>query len=316
MSILFTPARWARPRARRLTVVASAVLLGLVPLTALAQRTAQRQAWPHLADDPGVTPVSGPSWLTHLRVPLSKTSIGRAPGRYGPSDRPVSAAPATLGVRPTATLSGADIYRFNCQACHGEQGKGSPPEVKSVVDPVRGVPLDVMRKQLEAQHQPASEAEARLKPERVRADILRRVHKGGQRMPSRDHLRDNELSLLYAYLTQLAGTKTTALKPEVVSWARLGEHVVKGTCHICHDAVGTRPSDTAMVQGAIPSLQSLLATQSVAEFVTKARSGAPVQMAGLAMIHRGRMPVFYYLNDEEIAAAYVYLATYPPQATP
>ena len=46
------------------------------------------------------------------------------------------------------------------------------------------------------------------------------------------------------------------------------------------------------------------------------RSGAPVQMGGLAMIHRGGMPVFYYLNDEEIAAAYVYLATYPPQATP
>jgi hypothetical protein len=27
------------------------------------------------------------------------------------------------------------------------------------------------------------------------------------------------------------------------------------------------------------------------------------------------MPVFYYLHDEEIAAAYVYLATYPPQAS-
>ena len=40
-----------------------------------------------------------------------------------------------------------------------------------------------------------------------------------------------------------------------------------------------------------------------------------MQLSGLAMLHRGRMPVFYYLHDEEIAAAYVYLATYPPQAS-
>ena len=316
MSSLSTVARPARRRPRRLAVAAAVSLLGLVPLTALAQRPAQRQAWPHLADDPGVTPVSGPSWLAHLRVPLSQTSIGRAPGRLGPSDRPASPAAASLGVRPNRTLTGADIYRYNCQACHGQEGKGLPPEVKSVVDPVRGIPLEVMRKQLEAQHQPAADAEARLRPERVRADILRRVHKGGQRMPSREYLRDQDLTLLYAYLMQLAGKAGATPKPEVVTWARLGEQVVKGTCHICHDAVGPRPSDAAMVQGAIPSLQSLMTTQSVAEFVTKARSGAPVQMSGLSTMHRGRMPVFFYLQDEEIAAAYVYLATYPPQAAP
>lgn len=310
-----TVARPAHSRARRVAVVVTALLLGLVPLSALVQRAAQRQAWPHLADDAGVTPVSGLSWLTQLRVTLSQTSLGRGAGRYGPSDRPAPVAPASLGVRPRVTLTGADIYRFNCQACHGQEGKGSLPEIKSVVDPVRGVPLEVMRKQLEAQHQPPGDAEARLKPERVRSDILARVHKGGQRMPAREHLRDAELSLLYTYLTQLAGKSAAAPKSEVVGWARLGEHVVKGTCHICHDAVGARPSDAAMVQGKIPSLQSLLVSQSVAEFVTKARSGAPVQMSGLATMHRGRMPVFFYLHDEEIAAAYVYLATYPPQAS-
>jgi hypothetical protein len=50
----------------------------------------------------------------------------------------------------------------------------------------------------------------------------------------------------------------------------------------------------------------------VADFVHKARSGEVVQM-GDAGYHRGRMPVFYYLKDEEVAAAYVYLATYPPK---
>ena len=51
-----------------------------------------------------------------------------------------------------------------------------------------------------------------------------------------------------------------------------------------------------------------------ADFVTKAGAGAPVQVASLTGSHRGRMPVFTNLEDEEIAAAYVYLATYPPTA--
>ena len=70
------------------------------------------------------------------------------------------------------------------------------------------------------------------------------------------------------------------------------------------------------MQGAVPSLASIMATQSVADFVTKATKGAPVQTAGLTLMHRGRMPVFAHLRDEEIAAAYVYLATYPPTAGP
>jgi hypothetical protein len=37
-------------------------------------------------------------------------------------------------------------------------------------------------------------------------------------------------------------------------------------------------------------------------------------MGDPALLHRGRMPVFRYLRDEEIAAAYVYLATYLPRA--
>ena len=145
--------------------------------------------------------------------------------------------------------------------------------------------------------------------------MLKRVHNGGQRMPSREHLSSGELDLLFAYLGVLAGSpKAGPARHETVNWARVGQHVVKGTCHICHDAVGPRPSGEEMGRGKIPSLQSLLLSQPVAEFVTKARSGAPADLTGLGMLHRGRMPVFYYLHDEEIAAAYVYLATYPPQA--
>ena len=290
-------------------------LLGLVVFSARASGQTPRP-WPSAPKDPAVTPVTGPGWLTRLGVTLSQTSLGRGPGRYGPPERTATPSPS-LGVPAQVTLTGADLYRFNCQACHGLEGRGAPPEIKSAVDPVRGVPLDVLRAQMKAQHQPPGEAEARARPERVRAAILARVHNGGQRMPSREHLSDGELDLLFAYLGVLAGSpKAGPAKHETVSWSRVGQHVVKGTCHICHDAVGPRPSGHAMgLQEKIPSLQSLLVSQSVAEFVTKARSGAPVQLSGLAMLHRGRMPVFYYLHDEEIAAAYVYLATYPPQAS-
>ena len=287
-------------------------LLGLVVFSAGASGQAPRH-WPSAPNDPTVTPVTGPGWLTRLGVTLSQTSLGRGAGRYGPSDRPATPPSASLGVPADVSLTGADLYRFNCQACHGLEGRGAPPEIKSAVDPVRGVPLDVLREQMKAQHQPPGEAEARARPERIRAAILARVHNGGQRMPSRAHLSAGELDLLFAYLGVLAASpKTAPAKRETVNWARVGQHFVKGTCHICHDAVGARPSDAAMVQGKIPSLQSLLVSQSVAAFVTKARSGAPVQMSGLAMLHRGRMPVFYYLTDPEIASAYVYLATYPP----
>lgn len=286
-------------------------VLGLVAMAATA--AGQPRPWPAAPNDTTVTPVTGDSWLTRLGVTLSKTSLGRGPGRYGPADKAPTPPASALAVPPQVTLTGADLYRLNCQACHGQEGRGAPPEITSAVDPVRGVPLAVLREQMKAQHQPPGEAEARAKPARVRADILRRMHSGGQRMPSREHLTDGELDLVFGYLGVLAG-KSRGAKPQVetVSWARLGQHVVKGTCHICHDATGARPGDSAMVQGKIPSLQSMLGTQTVAEFVTKARNGAPVELTGLSMMHRGRMPVFHYLADHEIASAYVYLAAYPP----
>jgi len=81
-----------------------------------------------------VAPVSGPSWLHRLNVDYRDTSFGRGAGRYGPgpsdlaTDRP--AVPVTLAARVTVT--GADLYRLNCQPCHRAEGTGAPPEIKSV----------------------------------------------------------------------------------------------------------------------------------------------------------------------------------------
>jgi mono/diheme cytochrome c family protein len=312
-----TARNWQTPGARRTSMPSTfRVALGLAALTTallpghlVAQGTGSKTP----ADDKA-TPVEGPSWLTKLGVTLSQTSIGRGSGRYGPTTRPNDPAISALVVPSSVTLTGGDLYRLNCQACHGLSGAGAPPEVKSATDPIRGVPIDVLRKQMKAQQQPESEAATRSTPARIRAGLLLRMHQGGQRMPARDHLTETELGLVFDYLTALADKHPdAAARRETVNWAQLGQHVVKGTCHICHDAVGPRPTDKAMLAGAIPSLASLMQNQSVADFVVKARSGAPVTLPSLTFTHRGRMPVFDYLKDQEISAAYMYLASHPPR---
>ena len=293
---------------RRFSLLIVALLATLAPIGA-----AQKVPWPSVGEDPSVTPVSGPSWLTHLSLPLNRTTLGQSAGRYGPSpDRPPAPRTEALGVSGRSELTGADLYRLNCRACHGETGKGGPMEITSLLEPVRGASLPLVRKRLEAEHDPTAAADSKAQSGKARMQIITRLHKGGTRMPPRDYLQDEDIRVLFGYLTELAQTPD---KPKastrVVSWARLGELTVKGTCHICHDSVGAPPSGAALMRGAIPSLQTVLATKSVADFVHKARSGEVVQM-GDAGYHRGRMPVFYYLKDEEVAAAYVYLATYPP----
>jgi len=135
-------------------------------------------------------------------------------------------------------------------------------------------------------------------------------------MPAFAHLQEADIDAIYAYLTQLAGTPDASRQSRrTTSWARLGEHVVKGTCHICHDAVGPRPSGQALlIQGTIPPFTRLLEDKPVVDFVTKVRSGAAVMTRDPAFHYRGRMPVFSYLQDVEVAAAYMFLVDYPPQA--
>jgi mono/diheme cytochrome c family protein len=245
------------------------------------------------AGDAVVTAVSGPSWLNRLGLPFTETSLGRGSGTYGPPPAPAGTptAPVALPIDQRIVLSGQDLYRYSCQACHGGRGSGAPPEVKSMLPLV---------------------AEGRA----GRGDLYKRIHTGGQRMPARDQLTGPDIDLLYGYLNQLAGARAGALpKQRVVSWPRLGELVVKGTCHICHDATGPRPSGRAMLDGAIPPLNILLADKPVVDFVDKVRRGAPVVMGSLPFHYRGRMPVFSYLQDKEVAAAYLYLSTYPPRAS-
>jgi mono/diheme cytochrome c family protein len=277
--------------------------------------------------EPAVTPVAGPSWLNHLGLTYRESSLGRGAATYGPpptpptygqpptqQPSPPSAPPLAVG-RPVV-LSGADLYRLNCQSCHRAEGTGSLPEIKSVLGLVQGSSLELVRQHLQKEGTVAPRSAARAQATRARADLYQRIRKGGQRMPALAHLQEADIDAVYAYLTQLAGAPDAP--PQVrqtTSWARLGEHVVKGTCHICHDAVGPRPSAEALlVQGKIPPFTTLLEDKPVVDFVTKVRSGAPVMRGDPAFHYRGRMPVFSYLEDVEVAAAYMFLVDYPPQA--
>jgi len=247
-----------------------------------------------------VTPVSGPSWLHTLGLDYRDTSLGRGAGRYGPD--PAAAATmrdaVTLPVARTVTVTGRDLYRINCQLCHRAEGTGAPPEIKSLLPAIQGTTLPQMSGSV------------------TRLDLYARLEKGGQKMPPRNHLQHSDIDVLYGYLTALAGAvphTRPAEASEVVTIERLGENVVKGTCHICHDAAGPRPSDQALLEGAIPPLSVVMTDKTIAEFVNKVEHGAPAMMGSPPMPHRGRMPVFYYLTETEIAAAYQYLRAYAPR---
>ena len=56
------------------------------------------------------------------------------------------------------------------------------------------------------------------------------------------------------------------------------------------------------MQGTIPAFSTLLQDKPIVDFVTKVRSGAPVMMGDPAFHYRGRMPVFPFLQDVEVAA--------------
>ena len=276
--------------------------------------------------EPVVTPVAGPSWLNRLGLTYRESSLGRGAATYGPPPAPPTYGPpstqqpsplsAVLPVGRSVVLSGADLYRLNCQSCHRAEGTGSLPEIKSVLGLVQGSSVELVRQHLQQEGKAAAGSAARAQATRARTDLYQRIQKGGQRMPALAHLQEADINAIYAYLTQLAGSPdATPQSRRTTSWARLGEHVVKGTCHICHDAVGPRPSaQDLLIQGTIPPFTTLLEDKPVVDFMTKVRSGAAVMKGDPAFHYRGRMPVFSYLQDAEVAAAYMFLVDYPPQA--
>ena len=257
------------------------------------------------------TPTTGPSWLEHLHRNMSNTSMGRSSWQLGPSPAEDSSR-IELGPLPqTVNLGGADLYRLKCQGCHGPSGEGAPPEINSIVNPVRATSAAVILERMKKTGAPMSRKDALTLANQSQTSLLDRLHKGGTDMPN-PILSEAEIHVILPYLQQLAGmpAKQAYLREPLV---RVGEHLVKSTCHICHGAVGANPSPEEIAAGAIPPLSTLTSRVSLEQFVRKVTHGAPVAIGQMALPSRGRMPVFSYVSEREAAAAYVYLLAYPPQ---
>lgn len=260
-----------------------------------------------------VTAISGPSWIERLNLRLADTTLGRAGAHYGPPPgKPAPAAEKTLEMAEPVTLTGADLYRLNCQACHQAGGVGAPPEIKSVLALVQGNTLEAIRQQMRGEGG-ATEAAVRRQAAAAEADLIKRIKTGGTRMPALAHLEPRDIDAIVAYIKQLSHVEGGPQRAIETTWDRVGEHLAKGTCHICHDAAGERPSPRLMLEGAIPPLSTFARDKTVHEVIRKVRYGAPVLMGDPPTERRGRMPVFDYVRATEVAAVYTYLLSHPPR---
>jgi mono/diheme cytochrome c family protein len=268
-----------------------------------------------------VTQVEGESWLNHLHRRFSDTSMGKTWHSGPPAPMPgEQSVTRQLRLTPgfaarTESLHGSDVYRLNCRACHEETGLGAPPEINSVINPVRSTSVEVIMARMKKVGMDMSRANATVLASQTNTALLQRFHKGGQDMPPFPQLSEPEIRALLAYLRQLAGVPGAEKQQVAIteSPSHMGEQIVKSTCHICHSAAGPNPDAQQIMEGAIPPLNTLTTRTSLPDFVRKVTTGSPISMGAPSVPFRGRMPVFDYLSDDEAAKAYLYLTLYPPQ---
>jgi mono/diheme cytochrome c family protein len=290
------------------------ILLGIV---AVAGSMLGQTANP---EDIQVTAVQGESWIRHLHTPFNETRMGRT-WDLGP-------APPAAGNKATAwqlhlspgyathmvTLHGSDLFRLNCRGCHGELGHGAPPEINSITGPVQATSPATTMERMKKAGREMSRSDANAIAKDSKTLLRQRLHLGGQHMPP-PTLSEAEIRSLVPYLEQLSevrGKDPNQITVKESSY-RVGEHIVKSTCHVCHNAVGPNPDPSEMLEGAIPPLSTLTTRVSLPEFVRKVTTGAPIVQGTPPAPYRGRMPVYSYLSQDEAAAAYQYLLLYPPR---
>jgi mono/diheme cytochrome c family protein len=280
-----------------------------------AARASSTQASRPLGNVP--TPVYGESWLTHLSRTFNDTSMGKT-GALGPAagstQRESPVAPSLAPPAGDIAFSGADLYRLNCRACHGEQGLGAPPEINSVINPVKGTSALLVTERMKSRGLDISASSATELANEAKASLLKRLHEGGENMPSFSYLTEPEIASIISYLDQLAQVPRAANTNTLVreSPERIGELIVKSTCHICHGATGANPTEQELYEGQIPPLGSLPSRIDQAHFIRKITRGLPILMGAPPSFFRGRMPVFSYITPQEAADAYLYLNYYPP----
>jgi mono/diheme cytochrome c family protein len=305
------------------------VLLGLIVAVFADQPRGAEQAAPsahpvappiaRTAEHAGavvVTPVEGPSVLRHLGLTIEHTSMGWSGQWSGPPANVLPQPPVRAGALTTGfVLTGADLYRISCRACHKPDGSGGPPEINSIIGPVQSASAQWMTQRMKAMGRPVDAAFIRELASGTEADLRKRLKVGGHTMPSFAHLSDQEIQVLRPYLDEMAAVPGTERRARTITQpsARVGELIVKGTCHICHDAAGSDEKPTTVMNGVIPSLATIQHQKTLAQFLQKVREGTPIPLSAGGVSSRGRMPVFSYLSDAEAASAYSYLIMYPPR---
>jgi mono/diheme cytochrome c family protein len=263
-----------------------------------------------------ITAVEGPSTLHHLGLTIEETSMGWA-GQWS-QPLTLSAADANVRSEPPGgpfVLTGADLYRISCRACHKADGTGAPPEIHSLLGPVQSASVQWMTADMKARGRALGATFIRQLTTATEADVRTRLRQGGHSMPSFGQISDQEYAVLRPYLDDVAGLPKAkpALRSITEQADRVGELLVKGTCHICHDATQPTERPVTVLSGVIPSLANLPREKAVTDFVHKARAGAQVPLTAGSYMSRGRMPVFDYLTEPELASAYAYLTAYPPR---
>jgi mono/diheme cytochrome c family protein len=263
---------------------------------------------------PLMTAVEGPSNFHRLGIAFESSDMGRT-GVWGPSpesyEGPSEDFTNSETLSQPVVLGGADIYRLSCRPCHKADGNGAPPEIPAITGPVQATSAALMERRMQERGRPITAAFARELASGSQKDLLARLKNGGQKMPAFGYLTESETHALIGYLDMLAGVSGNGKTATVTEpAARVGELLVKGTCHICHDATGTWPDPQELLEGSIPPIAGFTTKKTLPEFIWKVRHGAPVVMGSLQLKYRGRMPVFGYLSDDDVAAAYLYLRIY------
>lgn len=261
-----------------------------------------------------ITPIEGESWLRHLGIPFIASNMGRVANWGSSPSRAPDQPSSRKGPDGDFLLSGADLYRLNCRSCHKPDGQGVPPAINSIIGPVQatsGVMIRAQMKQrgieLDAQtmNKLVSQAETALRA---------RLQNGGEKMPPFRYLMREEVDALRAYLEQLAGIPGGERKQIWLSEppARVGELLIRGTCHTCHEANGPGLAIAVASPDSIPSLASLPGDRTPAEVIRKVCEGLS-RPTPMTVSNRGAMPIFSDVTPEEVAAAYAYLVRYPPR---
>lgn len=265
---------------------------------------------------PEVMPLRGASWIQRLGIALDDTQLGKMGADGAPpasaEHEPTPGLEDSAGPRPTFRLSGEDLYRLDCRTCHGPDGRGAPPEINSIIDPVRATSPAVLEERQRVQGRTLPVAMVQQLAADAEAAIRDRLAHGGKRMPAFGHLADDEVTALLAYLKVLANVPGSQPHVPVTDAAvRVGELLVKGTCNICHPATGAGPNHMMMyMRGVIPSLDGLVQEESPEDIVRKVRRGYTMMPM---MARMARMPVLGYLTEQEVLAAVLYLRELPPR---